>query len=116
MILSVPAGRAEGEASSGPLGYTYASAVAGFMSRFGNTGNIVADPTFAQCIADAQSDYTARVKFVEKRFNLQPLTARDGWANTSDMSDFVDYTNPHWTTPPANPPTDNSMACYDGLP
>ena len=233
-----------------PSGYTYASAFAGFMSRFGSTGNIVEDPTFSQFIADAQSgslpavtflekpdadekpdgvgyniqtgvtetrqlinavmygpswkdsviiftfdeggglydhvapptnvpspdgikpvdictsatdpgctyaalthtappydapgdftrygyrvplvvispftkqgyvshvttDYTAWLKFVEKRFNLQPLNARDGWANTSDMSDFFDYTNPPWATPPANPPTDNSMACYDGLP
>lgn len=230
-------------------GYTYASAFAGFMSRFGNTGNIVIDPTFSQFIADAKSgnlpavvflekpdgdekpestnniqsgvaetqklinavmygaswkdsamiftfdesgglydhvapptnvpspdgiqpvdictsesdprcayaslthstppydspgdftrygfrvplviispyakagyvshvttDTTAWLKFVEKRFNLQPLTARDGWANTSDMSDFFDYQHPSWTTPPANPPSDPPAKCVDTLP
>ncbi len=232
-----------------PSGYTYADAFAGFASRYGNTGNIVADPTFSQFIADAQSgnlpavvflekpdadekpestnniqdgvtetsqlinavmygpswkdsvfiftfdeggglydhvapptnvpspdgiqpidictsatdsrctlaklthstppydppgdftrygyrvpmvvispftkahyvshvttDYTAWLKFVEKRFNLPSLTARDGWSNTSDMSDFFDFQNPPWTTPPPSPPTDAGGSCYDGLP
>lgn len=233
-----------------PAGYTYASAFAGFMTRYGNTGNIVLDPTFSQFVADAQSgnlpavvflekpdadekpngvgdniqdgvtetqqlinavmygpswkdsvliftfdedgglydhvapptnvpspdgiqpvdictsatdsrcafaslthssppydppgdftrygfrvpvvvispftkanyvshvttDYTAWLKFVEKRFNLAPLNARDGWSNTSDMTDFFDFQNPPWATPPASPPTDPTQACYDSLP
>ena len=233
-----------------PNGYTYASAFSGFMSRYGNTGNIVADPSFSQFIADAQNgnlpavtflekpdadekpdgtnnniqdgvketrqlinavmygpswkdsviiftfdengglydhvipptnvpspdgikpvdictsatdprcalallthssppydpdgdftrygfrvpivvispftksgyvshvatDTTAWLKFVEKRFKLPALNARDGWSNTSDMSDFFDFQNPPWMTPPQNPPNDPSMQCYDGLP
>jgi phospholipase C len=233
-----------------PNGYTYASSFAGFMSRYGGTGNIVADPTFSQFIADAQSgnlpavtfldkpeadekpdgtaaniqdgvtetrqlinavmygpswkdsvfiftfdegggmydhvapptnvpspdgiqpvdictsstdsrcanaslthfappydspgdftrygyrvpmivispftkanyvshvttDYTAWLKLVEKRFNLPALTARDGWANTSDMSDFFDFQNVPWATPPQNPPSDSAQECTDTLP
>jgi hypothetical protein len=32
------------------------------------------------------------------------------------MSDFFDYQNVPWATPPQNPPTDPSQSCYDGLP
>jgi phospholipase C len=77
---------------------------------------VISPFTKAGYVSHVTTDYTAWLKFIEKRFNLQPLNARDGWANTSDMSDFFDYTNPPWATPPANPPTDNSQACYDSLP
>jgi phospholipase C len=67
-------------------------------------------------VSHVTTDYTAWLKFVEKRFNLAALTARDGWSNTSDMSDFFDYQNPPWSTPPKNPPSDSAGACYDTLP
>jgi phospholipase C len=67
-------------------------------------------------VSHVTTDYTAWLKFVEERFNLKPLTARDGWSNTSDMSDFFDYQNPPWTKPPQNPPSDPAMPCYDSLP
>lgn len=67
-------------------------------------------------VSHVTTDTTAWLKFVEKRFNLSPLTARDGWANTSDMSDFFNYQSPAWTTPPQNPPSVTPMACYDSLP
>ncbi|MDT8067594.1 MAG: alkaline phosphatase family protein [Terriglobia bacterium] len=49
-------------------------------------------------------DYTAILKFIEKRFNLPNLTARD--AAQPDMSEFFDFTNlPNQSapTPPAQP-------------
>ena len=49
-----------------PSGYTYASAFAGFMDRFGRTGNVVTDPTFSQFIADTQSGNLPSVVFLEK--------------------------------------------------
>lgn len=44
---------------------------------------------------------TAILKFIETRFGLPPLTARD--ANDSDMLDFFDFSNPSWMTPPQFP-------------
>ena len=70
----------------------------------------------ANYVSHVQTDYTAWLKFVEERFNLQPLNARDGWSGTSDMSDFFDFANPPWTTPPQNPPSDGPGSCYDSLP
>jgi len=60
------------------------------------------------------TDSTAWLAFVEKRFNLQPLTARD--AAASNMLDFFDFTNAPWKTPPSNPPATPIGPCYDGLP
>jgi phospholipase C len=44
---------------------------------------------------------TAILKFIETRFGLPSLTARD--ANDSDMLDFFDFSNPAWMTPPTMP-------------
>jgi phospholipase C len=50
-------------------------------------------------------DYTAILKLVETRFGLPALTARD--AAQADMStDFFDFTNVPWATPPT-PPAQN---------
>ena len=60
------------------------------------------------------TDSTSWLAFVEARFNLKPLTARD--AAASKMLDFFDFTNAPWKTPPSNPPGTPIGACYDGLP
>lgn len=60
------------------------------------------------------TDSTSWMKFVEKRFNLSPLTARD--AAASDLTQFFNFQTPPIPTPPPNPPNDSSGACYDGLP
>jgi phospholipase C len=44
---------------------------------------------------------TAILKFIETRFGLPSLTARD--ATDSDMLDFFDFSNPSWMTPPTMP-------------
>jgi phospholipase C len=67
-------------------------------------------------VSHVATDTTAWLKFVETRFNLPPLNARDGWANTSDMLDLFDFQNPPWLTPPQNPPSDGPGQCYDSLP
>jgi phospholipase C len=55
-------------------------------------------------------DYTAMLKLIETRFNLPSLTARD--AAQPDMTDFFDFVNVPWATPPSDIPTqDQSMQC-----
>ncbi len=55
-------------------------------------------------------DTTAILKLIETRFNLPALTKRD--AAQPDMTEFFDFTNPPWMTPP-NPPTQvTNGACY----
>jgi phospholipase C len=46
-------------------------------------------------------DHTAILKFIETRFNLPSLTARD--AAQADMSEFFDFVNVPFATPPAPP-------------
>jgi len=48
-------------------------------------------------------DHTSILKFIERRFNLLPLTARDSGAD--DMLEFFDFSNRHFTAPtlPAQP-------------
>jgi phospholipase C len=90
----------------------------GDFTRYGFRVPLVVISPFAKAgyVSTVTTDYTAWMKFVEERFDLKPLNARDGWSGTSDMSDFFDYANPPWTTPPANPPSEPDMPCYDGLP
>ncbi len=70
----------------------------------------------ADYVSHVTTDNTAWLKLVEKRFSLKPLNARDGWSGTSDMSDFFDFQNPPWATPPANAPSDSGGVCVDTLP
>ena len=60
------------------------------------------------------TDYTSWMKLVETRFGLPHLNARDAWA--SDMTEYFDFTNVPWATPPQNPPAVNYGQCYDSLP
>ncbi len=90
----------------------------GDFTRYGFRVPVVVISPFAKknFVSHVTTDYTAWLKFVEKRFNLPALNARDGWSNTSDMTDFFDFVNVPWATPPANPPTDAPGSCYDSLP
>jgi phospholipase C len=67
-------------------------------------------------VSHTVADYTAWLKLVEKRFGLSNLTARD--AAQMDMTEFFDFVNVPWKTPPANIPTQpTGGACYlDHLP
>lgn len=90
----------------------------GDFTRYGFRVPLVVISPFTKSgyVSHVTTDYTAWLKFVEERFNLKPLNARDGWSNTSDMSDFFDYQSPPWAKPPQSPPTDPSGSCYDTLP
>ena len=61
-------------------------------------------------VSHTVADYTAILKLVETRFGLSSLTARD--ARQMDMTQFFDFTNPPWLTPPQPPSQTTSGACY----
>lgn len=88
----------------------------GDFTRFGfRVPTVVISPfTIPHLVSHRVTDTTAWMKFVETRFNLKPLTARDAFA--SDMTEFFNFQTPPIPTPPANPPLDGSGACHDGLP
>ena len=66
-------------------------------------------------VSHTVADYTAFLKFIETRFNLPSLTKRD--AAQMDMTEFFDFNNPPWMTPPTPPAQNTSGACYlDHLP
>jgi phospholipase C len=54
-------------------------------------------------------DTTAVLKMVETRFGLLPLTARDG--SQMDMTEFFDFVNKPWATPPTPPTQVQDGAC-----
>lgn len=90
----------------------------GDFTRYGFRVPLIVISPFTKSgyVSHVTTDYTAWLKFVEERFNLPALNARDGWSQTSDLSDFFDYQNPPWMTPPQNPPSDGGGDCYEGLP
>ncbi|HWE84940.1 MAG TPA: alkaline phosphatase family protein [Terracidiphilus sp.] len=61
-------------------------------------------------VSHTVTDSTAIVKLIETRFNLQPLTKRD--AAQMDMTEFFDFADPPWTTPPSPPAQNMGGACY----
>jgi phospholipase C len=67
-------------------------------------------------VSHTSMDFTAILKFIEKRWKLPTLTARD--AAQPDMSEFFDFANPPWMTPPTDIPAQPTSApCYrDRLP
>jgi phospholipase C len=67
-------------------------------------------------VSHTVADSTAWLKLVETRFNLSNLTKRD--AVQMDMSEFFDFTNVPWKTPPAQiPDQPTNGSCYqDHLP
>lgn len=60
-------------------------------------------------VSNTPADFTAMLKFIETRFNLQPLNKRD--AAQPDMTEFFDWSAPNMTpgTPPVQP---TNGACY----
>jgi len=66
-------------------------------------------------VSHTVADHTAILKFIEARFGVPALTARD--AAQIDMTEFFDFTAP-WLTPPSGIPSQPTNApCYmDHLP
>ena len=89
---------------------------AGDFTRYGYRVPLMVISPFAKkgYVSHSLTDYTAWMKFVETRFNLAHLTARD--AAAIDMTEFFDFQNPSWLTPPGNEPGIASLSCHSGLP
>lgn len=60
-------------------------------------------------VSHTPMDYTAVLKFVEERFNLPPLTARD--AIQPSMDEFFDFTNSPNLSPPTAASQPTSLIC-----
>jgi phospholipase C len=62
-------------------------------------------------VSHSVADHTAVLKFIETRFSLPNLTERD--KAQIDMTEFFDFVNAPWLTPPANiPDQPTNGACY----
>jgi phospholipase C len=61
-------------------------------------------------VSHTGADYTAILRFIEKRFNLAPLTNRD--AAQMDMTEFFEFSTPPWVTPPTPPVQNTGNPCY----
>jgi phospholipase C len=77
---------------------------------------IVVSPfTKKNYVSHTVADHTAILKFIETRFGLPSLTARD--AAQMDMTEFFDFVNVPWKIPPIPPTQPTGGACYiDRLP
>lgn len=53
--------------------------------------------------------FASILKLIETRFGVQPLTARDAAAD--DMTEFFDFSNPSWMTPPPLPDQPTNGLC-----
>jgi phospholipase C len=70
---------------------------------------VVSPWTKPHLVSHVVRDHTAILKFIETRFSLPPLTARD---NASDnMTEFFDFTAPSYLTPPTLASPVTSGAC-----
>ncbi|MGE5206676.1 MAG: alkaline phosphatase family protein [Chlamydiota bacterium] len=66
-------------------------------------------------VSHTVADLTAILKFIETRFGLPSLTARD--AAQMDMTEFFDFVDPPWIKPPVPPAQPRNAPCYhDHLP
>jgi phospholipase C len=81
---------------------------------------IVVSPfTKKNYVSHTTADYTAILRLIEGRFNLQPLTNRDAAqvdaSGNPIMLEFFDFKNVPWATPPANVPAQNTNGTCDFL-
>ncbi len=60
-------------------------------------------------VSHTPMDYTAFLKFIETRFNLSNLTARD--AAQPDMQEFFNFQTPPWLAPPTPPAQPTNGIC-----
>jgi len=61
-------------------------------------------------VSHTVADSTAILKFIETRFKLPALNKRD--AAQMDMTEFFDFNNPPWMSPPTPPVQNLSNPCY----
>lgn len=76
---------------------------------------VISPYTKKHYVSHTVADTTAILKFIETRFKISSLTKRD--AAQMDMTEFFDFTNAPWQTPPKPPAQKGGGACYlDHLP
>jgi phospholipase C len=71
---------------------------------------VISPYTRKNYVSHTVADTTAILKMIETRFNLPNLTARD--AAQMDMTEFFDFSNPPWMTPPTPPAQNTNGPCY----
>lgn len=72
---------------------------------------IVVSPfTRKNYVSHTIADFTSILKLIETRFGVPALTARD--AAQMDMTEFFDFANPPWLTPPSPPVQSTRDPCY----
>jgi phospholipase C len=72
---------------------------------------VVVSPFAKQNYVDhTVADYTAILKFIETRWSLPAINARD--AAQMDMTEFFNFNSPPWLTPPTPPAQNTSGPCY----
>jgi phospholipase C len=71
---------------------------------------VVSPYTKKNYVSHNVADTTAILKLIETRFNVAALTKRD--AAQIDMTEFFDFSNPVWMTPPTPPTQATGGACY----
>jgi len=71
---------------------------------------VVSPYTKKNYVSHTRADFTAILKLIETRFKVNSLTKRD--AAQIDMTEFFDFKNPAWMTPPTPPVQLTNGACY----
>lgn len=71
---------------------------------------VISPYTKKHYVSHTVADYTAILKFIETRFKVPALTKRD--AAQMDMTEFFDFQNSPWLTPPDPPAQNTGAACY----
>ncbi len=71
---------------------------------------VVSPYTRQNYVSHTVADTTAILRLIETRFDLPTLTNRD--AAQMDMTEFFDFDNPAWLTPPDPPAQATNGACY----
>jgi phospholipase C len=72
---------------------------------------IVVSPfTNQNYVSHTVADTTAILKLIETRFSLAALNNRD--AAQPDMTEYFNFSNPPWMTPPSPPAQNTNGACY----
>jgi phospholipase C len=70
---------------------------------------VISPYTRPHFVSNTPMDHTAILKLIEERFDLPPLTRRD--AAQPSMTEFFDFNNPQWMTPPTPPSQPSNMVC-----
>ena len=71
---------------------------------------VISPYTKKNYVSHTAADSTAWLKLIETRFGIKNLTARD--AAQMDMTEFFDFVNVPWATPPSPPVQPTNGPCY----